>query len=44
MNILQNRRDSLAKVRGKNRALKFIFLLGIVSLLSDLTYEGARKC
>ena len=43
MNILQNRRDSLAKVRGKNRALKFIFLLGIVSLLSDLTYEGARS-
>jgi len=43
VNILQNRRDSLAKVRGKNRALKFIFLLGIVSLLSDLTYEGARS-
>ncbi|PKL66590.1 MAG: MFS transporter [Methanobacteriales archaeon HGW-Methanobacteriales-1] len=27
----------------KDDALKFIFLLGIVSLLSDMTYEGARS-
>ena len=25
------------------RALKFIVLLGIVSLLADITYEGARS-
>ncbi|MGB9980009.1 MFS transporter [Methanobacterium sp.] len=27
----------------KNHALKFIILLGIVSLLADMTYEGARS-
>ncbi|MGV8143728.1 MAG: MFS transporter [Methanothermobacter sp.] len=27
----------------KNNALKFIILLGIVSLLADMTYEGARS-
>ena len=27
----------------KNRALKFIVLLGIVSLFADVTYEGARS-
>ena len=27
----------------KNHALKFIILLGIVSLFADMTYEGARS-
>lgn len=26
-----------------NNALKFIILLGVVSLLADMTYEGARS-
>lgn len=30
-------------MRGQGRAFKFIILLGMVSLLSDLTYEGARS-
>ncbi len=29
--------------RSKNRVLKFILLLGIVSLFADITYEGARS-
>jgi len=34
----QNKKDIL-----KGNALKFIILLGIVSLLADMTYEGARS-
>jgi len=31
------------KIRPEKTALKFIVLLGIVSLLADMTYEGARS-
>lgn len=28
---------------GKNRALRFVLLLGAVSLFGDMTYEAARS-
>lgn len=36
------RRDGPACDGGKTNALRFIILMGIVSLLADVTYEGAR--
>lgn len=27
----------------KNTAIKFVILLGVVSLFADMTYEGARS-
>jgi MFS family permease len=38
---MSNTDDSAAVLRG--RAVKFIVLLGIVSLFADVTYEGARS-
>lgn len=38
-----NLKSKLSKDDIKNNALKFIILLGLVSLLADMTYEGARS-
>jgi hypothetical protein len=32
-----------SKYISKNAALKFVILLGVVSLFADMTYEGARS-
>jgi MFS family permease len=41
--IMLNFKFKLSKDKIKDNALKFIVLLGIVSLLGDMTYEGARS-
>src|SRR6266571_519373 len=34
---------SLEQIAAKASAIKFVILLGVVSLFSDMTYEGARS-
>jgi MFS family permease len=44
VNILVSSKSSVNSFDiSKNRALKFIIIIGIVSLFADMTYEGARS-
>ncbi|PIP08654.1 MAG: MFS transporter, partial [Syntrophobacteraceae bacterium CG23_combo_of_CG06-09_8_20_14_all_50_8] len=31
------------RITGKSNALRFVVLIGVVSLFADMTYEGARS-
>lgn len=40
---MEGRRDLIAMEKAPNHALRFVLLLGIVSLFADMTYEAARS-
>jgi MFS family permease len=43
MNLIDQPAETDSKYLGKAAAWKFIILVGVVSLFSDITYEGARS-